>query len=68
MPKWALVAYGLQALLVIFLLMIALGIFIKPAAGPFVFGVTALLLLSFFTYLVLLEIMLRGHVEMKKHK
>jgi hypothetical protein len=66
MPMWALIIHVLQAFIVIFLLMIALRIFIEPAAGPFAFGVTALLLLSFITYLVQLEVMLRGHVKKRK--
>ena len=67
-PTWALIAHALQAFIAIFLLMIALGIFVEPAAGPFAFGVTAFLLLSFFTYLAQLELLIRGHPDRKKRK
>jgi len=66
--KWALITIGSQTLITIFFLMMALGIFVEPAAGPFVIGVTACLLVSAIAYLAQLEIMLRGHVEKKKRK
>jgi hypothetical protein len=67
-PTWALVIHALGMLIAIFLLMIALGIFIEPAAGPFVFGVTAFLILSFATYVAQLESLIRGHPDKKKRK
>ena len=67
-PTWALVTHGLQMLIAIFLLAIALGIFVEPAAGPFVMSITACLLVSAVAYLAQLEVMLRGHVKMKKRK
>jgi hypothetical protein len=68
MSKWALITVGSQMLITIFLLMMALGIFVEPAAGPFVLAVTACLVVSAIAYMAQLEIMLRGHVEEKKRK
>jgi len=62
---WFLIATGSQTLITIFLLMIALGIFVEPAAGPFVLSITALLFLAAIAYLVALDVLLRGHVEKK---
>jgi hypothetical protein len=67
-PTWALTTHTLGVFITIFLLMVALGIFVKPAAGPFAFGVTAFLILSFFTYLAQLEPLIRGHPDKKKRK
>jgi protein-S-isoprenylcysteine O-methyltransferase Ste14 len=67
-PTWARVAHGLQMLIAIFLLAIALGISVELAAGPFVMSITACLLVSAVAYLAQLEVMLRGHVKMKKRK
>ena len=64
--KWAAVNMGSQALITIFLLMMALEIFIKPAAGPFVIAITASLIVAANAYLVQIEIMLRGPREKKK--
>jgi len=66
-PKWALVTYVLQLLIVAFFLIIALGMFVKPAAGPFAAGVTAFLLMSFFAYSAQLGTMLRGPLDQEKH-
>ena len=66
--KWAIITMGSQTLITIFLLMIALGIFVKPAPGPFVMAITASLLVAANAYLVQLEVMLRGHMEKKKRK
>ena len=57
---WALVTHGLSALTVIALFMNAIGIFGKPAAGPFVISVTVFLLVGFLAYLTQLGVMLRG--------
>lgn len=67
LPTSALINYALTAFIAIFLLMIALGIF-EPAAGPFAFGLTAFLILSFFNYLAQLEHLIRGHPDNKKRK
>jgi hypothetical protein len=48
--------------------MMALGILVEPAAGPFVICITASLLVAAIAYLAQLEVMLRGHVEKKKRK
>ena len=61
----SLIPIGLGAVTAIALLMNALGIFGEPAAGPFVIGVTAFLILSFYAYLLQLEILLRGNIEQK---
>jgi hypothetical protein len=66
--KWALITMGSQTLITIFLLMIAFGIFVKPAAGPFVISMAACLLVAATAYLVQIEGMLRGNVEKKKRK
>jgi hypothetical protein len=66
--KWALITIGSQTLITIFLLMMAFGIFVEPAAGPFVIGITASLLVAAIAYMVQLEMILRGHVEKKKRK
>ena len=66
--KWVLITIGSQTLIMIFLLMMALRIFVEPAAGPFVVSITASFLVAAIAYLVQLEIMLRGHVETKKPK
>jgi hypothetical protein len=66
--NWALITIGSQTLITIFLLMMALGIFVEPAVGPFVIGVTAILIVSAIAYMAQLEVMLRGHVEKKKRK
>ena len=66
--KWVLITIGSQTLITIFLLMMAFGIFVEPAAGPFVISITASFLVAAIAYLVQLEIMLRGHVETKKPK
>ena len=66
--KWAAVNMGAQALITIFLLMMAFEIIIKPAAGPFVIALTASLLVAANAYLVQIEIMLRGPVERKKRR
>jgi hypothetical protein len=67
-PTWALIIHMLGVFTTIFLLMIALGIFVEPAAGPFAFGVTAFLILSFVTYLAQLEPLVRGHPDKKKRR
>ena len=67
-PTWALITHTLQAFITIFLLMVALGILVEPAAGPFAFGVTAFLILSFVTYLAQLGTLIRGHPDKKKRK
>jgi hypothetical protein len=59
-PGKAKITLGLGALTALALLMNAFGIFGKPAAGPFVISVTALLILSFYVYISQLELMLRG--------
>jgi len=61
-----LITTGLGAVTAIALLMNALGIFGKPAAGPFVIGVTAFLILSFYAYLAQLELLLRGHIKQNR--
>ena len=66
--KWALITIGSQTLITIFFLMMALGIPVEPAAGPFVISITASLLVAAIAYLAQLEVMLRGHVEKKKRK
>jgi hypothetical protein len=66
--KWAAVNMGAQALITIFLFMMAFEIIIKPAAGPFVIALTASLLVAANAYLVQIEIMLRGPVERKKRR
>ena len=66
--KWALITIGSQTLITIFLLMMVLGIFVEPAAGPFVISITASLLVAAIAYMVQLEMILRGHVEKKKRK
>jgi hypothetical protein len=48
--------------------MMALGILVEPAAGPFVICVTAMLIVAAIAYMAQLEIMLRGHLEKKKRK
>ena len=65
---WFLIAAGWQSLIAIFLLMMALGIFVEPTAGPFVVSITALLLLAAISYLVALDVLLRGHVEKKSRR
>jgi hypothetical protein len=66
--RWALVTMGSQALITIFLLMLALRILVEPAAGPFLISVTAILIVSAIAYMAQLDVMLRGHVEKKKRK
>ena len=66
--KWFLIAIGSQSLITIFLLMMALGIFVEPAAGPFVISITAFLFGAAIAYLVALDVLLRGQVKMKKRK
>jgi len=66
--KWFLMAIGSQMLITIVLLMMALGILVEPAAGPFVISITALLLVAAIAYLVALDVLLRGNVEKKKRK
>ena len=65
-PTWALIALGLGGLTSIALLMNALGVFGKPAAGPFVICVTAFLILSFYAFLNHLEGLLRGPMKQKR--
>jgi hypothetical protein len=48
--------------------MMGFGIFVEPAAGPFVIGITASLLMAAIAYMAQLDVMLRGHVEKKKRK
>jgi hypothetical protein len=60
LPTWSLILLGLGALTAIVLVMNALGIFGKPAAGPFVASITAFLIISFVAYLEQLGILLRG--------
>jgi hypothetical protein len=55
-------------LITIFLIMMALGILVEPAAGPFVISLTALLFVAAVAYLVALDVLLRGHVKSKKRK
>jgi hypothetical protein len=45
----------LQILTIIFLLMIALGIFFEPTAGHFAVGVTAIMLIAISGYLITME-------------
>ncbi len=66
--KWALITFGLQTLITIFLVMMALGILVEPAAGPFVISITAILIVAAIAYMAQLEVMLRGYVEKKKRK
>ena len=66
--KWALVTIGSQTLITIFLLMMVLGILVEPAAGPFVVAITAILIVAAVTYLLNLNIMLRGYVKKEKRK
>jgi hypothetical protein len=66
--NWALMTIGSQILIMLFLLMMAFGIFVEPAAGPFVISITASLLVAAIAYMVQLEMILRGHVEKKKRK
>jgi hypothetical protein len=66
--NWVLITIGSQALITIFLLMMASGILIEPAAGPFVISTLASLLVAAIAYLAQLEVMLRGHVEKEKRK
>ena len=66
--KWVLITIGSQALITIFLLMMASGILIEPAAGPFVISILASLVVAAIAYLAQLEVMLRGHVEKEKRK
>jgi hypothetical protein len=66
--RWALMTMGSQALITIFLLMLALRILVEPAAGPFLISVTAILIVSAIAYMAQLDVMLRGHVEKKKRK
>ena len=66
--KWALITIGGQTLIAIFLLMMALGILVEPAVGPFVISLTATLILSAVAYMGQLDIMLRGHLEKKRRK
>ena len=64
--KWALITIGLQMLITIFLLMMVLGILVKPAVGPFVISLTPVLIVSAIAYMAQLDVMLRGHLEEKK--
>jgi hypothetical protein len=57
-----------QILTMIFLLMIALGIFFEPAAGHFAVGVTAIMLTAISGYLASLTVLFRGHPTEKKRK
>ena len=66
--KWALITIGSQTLIVMLLLMMALGIFVEAAAGPFVINITAILIVSAVAYMAQLEVILRGQVEKKKRK
>ena len=66
--KWALITIGGQTLIAIFLLMMALGVLVEPAVGPFVISLTATLILSAVAYMGQLDVMLRGHLEKKKRK
>ena len=66
--KWLYIIIGAQTLITIFLLMMVLGILVEPAAGPFVIAITAILIVAAVTYLLNLNIMLRGYVEKKKRK
>ena len=66
--KWALITIGGQTLIAIFLLMMALGVLVEPAVGPFVISLTATLILSAVAYMGQLDIMLRGHLEKKRRK
>jgi len=66
--KRALLTVGAQTLIAIFLLMMALRIFVEPAVGPFVISLTATLILSAVAYITQLDVMLRGHLEKKKRK
>ena len=68
MPTFSLMSHVLGTFVAIFVLMVALGLFVEPAAGLFAFGVTAFLLLSFFTYLAQLDVLIRGHPDKKKRK
>ncbi len=45
----------LQILTIIFLLMIALGIFLKPTASHFAVGLTAIVLIAICGYLITME-------------
>jgi hypothetical protein len=63
--KLALVTFGSQSLITIFFLMMAFGIFVEAAAGPFVMSITASLVVAAVAYMAQLEVMLRGHVEKK---
>ena len=66
--KLALLTVGAQTLIAIFLLMMALGLLVEPAVGPFVISLTATLILSAVAYMGQLDIMLRGHLEKKRRK
>jgi hypothetical protein len=66
--KWILVTMGSQTLIAIFLLMMVFKILVKPAAGPFVMSVFAMLIVSAAAYMMQLGFMLRGHVKKEKHK
>ena len=66
-PISAWITYALSLCVMVFLLMIALRIFIQPAAGPFASSVTAFLVLSFFNYLAQLKHLVRGHSGNQEH-
>jgi hypothetical protein len=66
--KTALAYHGLQLLTAIFLLMISVGIFFEPQAGPFVVGVSVFMLTSWVSVLLSLEIVLHPQFEGRKKK
>ena len=68
MSKMAKVYHGLQFLAAIFLLMVSLGIFFKPAPGTFAAGLSVFMLTSWISVLLSLEILLHGHPNVERRK
>jgi hypothetical protein len=66
--KWILIQNGLILLTAIYLLSTAFDIFFKPASGPFAIGLSIFLYLSFTSYLISLEVLLRGYSKEKRRK
>jgi hypothetical protein len=66
-PVSAWITYFLSLCVTVFLLMITLKVFVQPAAGPFAFGLTAFLILSFFNYLAQLKHLVRGQSSSLEH-
>jgi hypothetical protein len=66
-PLSAWITYSLSLCITLFLLLIAVDLFVPPTVGPFGFCITAFLIVSFLNYLAQLGHLVRGHSGSLEH-